>query len=225
MVTSLAKNSPKLKGDKSQKPCPKWIGPCIARVRNAELLAKGKHQATQLSQKSVPGLPIRIHLPQEPEAKILQPVVREIGESLPKAKPCNSDVQDVRKETGEIPADMRKSKTKAGFCNSVCWYAFNQKENHCLWAGGQDDRMNPNALQWRKKVLIRDKHHCRICHDNQRLEVHHIKPFGRYMADRWIVANGLTLCHKCHAGFRHREMEYSEILTKIAKVPVMVWKV
>lgn len=82
----------------------------------------------------------------------------------------------------------------------------------------------PEALQWRKSVLKRDHKFCRLCHARHDLETHHIKPFGTHKDDRWIVSNGITLCHDCHVQFRNKEMDYVDILSFIASIPVVVWR-
>jgi len=94
---------------------------------------------------------------------------------------------------------------------------------HVLWAGGQDERMNPRGAKWRKAVLKRDKRRCRICHATTRLEAHHILPFGTHLDQRWDLSNGLTLCHECHVKFRNRELQHAEMLKFIASIPVEVW--
>lgn len=121
-------------------------------------------------------------------------------------------------------AEIRKNVGGKHFCSPECWYSHNQREEHYGWAGGQDERMNPESRLWRKAVLERDKNHCRRCHGTARLETHHIHPFGQYPEKRWEVSNGVTLCRSCHQLFRHREMEYAEILTFMAPVPVVVWR-
>ncbi len=92
-----------------------------------------------------------------------------------------------------------------------------------MWAGGQNERMNPEANKWRKAVFERDKFYCRRCHSRRKLEAHHIYPFGQYPERRWDLANGVTLCRECHRKFRHHEIEYAEILSLIASTPLEVW--
>ena len=129
------------------------------------------------------------------------------------------------KQFRKYQAEIAKNQGDKHFCTPDCWYAYNQRDNHYLWTGGQDDRMNPDGIAWRKAVLQRDKYHCRICHARRHLEVHHIYPFGTHPERRWELANGITLCHSCHTGFRHLEMEYVEILRFMASIPVEVWYV
>jgi 5-methylcytosine-specific restriction endonuclease McrA len=135
-----------------------------------------------------------------------------------RCKTCNARVD-------RTPSEVKKSKGKEGFCGPGCWYSFNRRDNHYLWAGGQHDRMNPEGVRWRRAVLKRDKGHCRLCHETRRLEAHHILPFVSHPAERWEVSNGLTLCHGCHVKFRNREMEHVEALQFIAGIPLVVWRI
>jgi 5-methylcytosine-specific restriction endonuclease McrA len=127
------------------------------------------------------------------------------------------------REFDKYQAEIRKTRRGMHFCSTGCFYEYNQRENHSLWTGGQHERMNPKNQPWRRAVLERDKYHCRICRSWERLEVHHILPFGTHPEQRWDVGNGLTLCHSCHVGFRNKELDYAEILQFIASIPVVVW--
>lgn len=120
-------------------------------------------------------------------------------------------------------AEERKAKGDKRFCSHDCWYAYNVRDNHYLWTGGQHERMNPDGLIWRKAVLERDQYYCRLCHARRHLEAHHILPFGTHSAVRWDVSNGVTLCHECHVQLRNREMEYAKELQVIASIPLEVW--
>lgn len=122
-------------------------------------------------------------------------------------------------------AEIKKNKDGLHFCSSVCWYKHNRGENHYLWDGGQNERVNANYVEWHKAVLGRDRFHCRICHARSKLEAHHIQRFATHPDRRWVVDNGLTLCHDCHIGFRHHEEEYEEMLSFVASVSVEVWNV
>lgn len=133
--------------------------------------------------------------------------------------------QVCKKQIERHHSEIKKSVKGLYFCSSDCWYEHNQGENHYLWAGGQNERVNPNYTKWRKAVLERDKYYCRICHSQDRLEVHHIKRFATHPDIRWNIDNGLTLCHDCHIGFRNREEEYTDMLNTIRQVKVEVWYV
>jgi hypothetical protein len=122
-------------------------------------------------------------------------------------------------------AEIRKNVSDKHFCSPLCWYSFNQRDNHYIWRGGQDGRMSPEARIWRKAVLKRDKYYCRICHSQRKLEAHHIVPFSTSVEERWNVANGITLCHECHAKTFQREMEHVEALRLFASIELVVWHV
>jgi hypothetical protein len=58
----------------------------------------------------------------------------------------------------------------------------------------------PGWARRRKQVLVRDRHHCRLCGVQNRLEVAHIN--GDATDDR--MWNLLTLCHDDHTAFDGR---------------------
>lgn len=122
-------------------------------------------------------------------------------------------------------SEIKRNKTGKHFCSSDCWYSYNRRDNHYLWSGGQNERINSQYFEWRKAVLERDHYFCRWCHSQDRLEVHHIWKFSKYPERRWDVSNGLTLCHDCHLSFLWREDEHIELFSFITSVPVVVWNV
>lgn len=82
-------------------------------------------------------------------------------------------------------------------------------KNASNWQGGktkkQKIRMLAKHLQWRKDILIRDCFECRLCKDNNKLEVHHIIPFSKNESLRLELSNGLTLCKKCHRNLHRKK--------------------
>ena len=126
------------------------------------------------------------------------------------------------KEFRKYKSEIKKTKNGRHFCSHQCYYQYNHKDHHCQWKGGQHERMNPQSSEWRRAVISRDKGLCRRCLGTSRLEAHHIRPFSTHPELRWEVSNGLTLCHNCHVLFRHREMEYAEILSVIASVELLI---
>lgn len=125
----------------------------------------------------------------------------------------------------KVAAEVRKNRSGHHFCSPSCWYDFNQRENHYEWAGGQQGRVSREGRAWRRAVLARDCGFCRICHAAEQLEAHHIRPYSTHPEQRWLVENGVTLCEDCHRKFRGVELEYVEILSFVASVPVVVWQV
>lgn len=61
-------------------------------------------------------------------------------------------------------------------------------------------RRSPEYSDWRNAVFARDSFTCQKCGDatGGNLRAHHIKPFAEYPELRFDLANGITLCHKCH---------------------------
>jgi len=51
---------------------------------------------------------------------------------------------------------------------------------------------------WRDKVFKRDKWTCQHCGKKGKMNAHHIKSFKEYENQRYVVANGITLCESCH---------------------------
>ncbi len=150
-----------------------------------------------------------------------RPCARSGSPTRPKKTPV-VECWTCGKEFNKYRAAMKKTVGDKHFCSPGCWYSHNQRDNHYLWTGGQNERMCPEAMVWRKAVLRRDKKYCRICHATTRLEAHHILPFGKHCTVRWDVANGITLCHSCHVKTFVREEEYVEALQLIASIELVV---
>ena len=131
---------------------------------------------------------------------------------------CNSEFEKHRSE-------IKKNVHDKNFCSPECWYEYNQGDNHYGYEGGQNERINAEYHEWRKSVIERDHGYCRLCHSQERLEVHHIHRFAIYPDMRWDIQNGITLCHDCHVGFRNKEEDYIDELMFIASVPVEAWNV
>lgn len=51
---------------------------------------------------------------------------------------------------------------------------------------------------WSKKVFFRDNHTCQICGGTEQLEAHHQWPQSSFVAFRYLIRNGVTLCRGCH---------------------------
>ncbi|GHU62052.1 hypothetical protein FACS189445_4670 [Spirochaetia bacterium] len=54
---------------------------------------------------------------------------------------------------------------------------------------------------WRTAVFTRDNYTCQDCGvilPPDKLEAHHLKPYSVAPELEHVVANGQTLCHKCH---------------------------
>ena len=75
--------------------------------------------------------------------------------------------------------------------------------NNPNWRGGVDKRScrirhSADYFDWRKAVIARDGHVCRLCGNACKPHVDHIHPFSLYPAIRFAVWNGRVLCEPCH---------------------------
>ena len=71
------------------------------------------------------------------------------------------------------------------------------------------DRQTREYKQWRKSVFERDNYTCQACGEKGgRLQAHHIKQWALYPKERYNVANGVTLCKKCHKKVHIKGVEY-----------------
>ena len=110
------------------------------------------------------------------------------------------------------------------FCGSVFQhrrgapYATFRRQKFCSWlcgvkgrtnrTGADHPNWNPNARRknrggshrkWRDAVISRDGGRCVRCGvEKVELHAHHLKPYKDYPELRFDVANGETLCYKCH---------------------------
>lgn len=96
------------------------------------------------------------------------------------------------KETRRKISEITKERTPRG-------------EAHYAWKNGAkkrllNDRRKAEYYVWRDAVFARDKYTCQKCKDAQggNLRAHHIMPFSTHKDLRFVVENGLTLCHTCH---------------------------
>tara|TARA_E500000178_G_scaffold307394_1_gene320320 strand:+ start:37 stop:309 length:273 start_codon:yes stop_codon:yes gene_type:complete len=76
---------------------------------------------------------------------------------------------------------------------------------------------DPNYKEWRKKVFARDKFSCQWpnCVLKSKLNAHHIKKWADNPGLRFLVANGITLCHKHHKMIHGNEEVYAALFLKI----------
>lgn len=72
---------------------------------------------------------------------------------------------------------------------------------------GERNLHDPLQKQWRKQVKDRDGWSCRIADNNcgGRLEAHHILRWADFLELRYVVNNGITLCHAHHPRARAEE--------------------
>ena len=89
------------------------------------------------------------------------------------------------------------------FCSKPC-----ADEGGFRYRGEQHHNYKPDARRrsrrgrqgwWVRKVLSRDNATCQKCGAKDvELHAHHIKSYSEYPELRWEVANGITLCFRCH---------------------------
>lgn len=102
------------------------------------------------------------------------------------------------------------------YCSRKC-YDGNRNmpkgENHWNWKGGisvqNDKRDSAEYKQWRLAVYKRDNYCCVKCGSKEKLNAHHLKSWKNYPQLRYVVANGVTLCEKCHIKY-HQENGYDD---------------
>jgi 5-methylcytosine-specific restriction endonuclease McrA len=102
---------------------------------------------------------------------------------------------------GETEAISGFSKRK--FCSKEC-----SKHGQKYRSGEEHPLFNPNSRRkdrrgkhgaWARAVISRDKATCQRCGaQGIELQAHHILSFKEHPEKRWELANGETLCHRCH---------------------------
>jgi 5-methylcytosine-specific restriction endonuclease McrA len=85
------------------------------------------------------------------------------------------------------------------------------------WKNSERDFSSPEYRAWRDNVKKRDKHRCQWpgCCSNKSIQVHHIKTWANYPAMRFVEANGITLCKRCHDSIRGKEADYEFFFMKV----------
>jgi predicted restriction endonuclease len=78
---------------------------------------------------------------------------------------------------------------------------------------------DPLYKSWRKGVYERDKYQCQWpgCNVSKKLNAHHIKKWADYPALRFILDNGITLCHLHHRMIKNLEEIYEGVFFKIVQ--------
>jgi len=76
-------------------------------------------------------------------------------------------------------------------------------------------RQSKEYKEWRIHALNRDKWKCKICGSTKFLHVHHIIPLSKnkkLIIDR---NNSVTLCKKCHAFLRYKELAFVSLFRNL----------
>jgi len=76
---------------------------------------------------------------------------------------------------------------------------------------------DPLYKNWRTQVYKRDGHQCQWpeCGSRGRLNAHHIKTWAGNPALRFSIANGITLCWRCHKKVHGKEEYYEKFFFSI----------
>lgn len=83
-----------------------------------------------------------------------------------------------------------------------------------------EEKRSPAYKFWRKEICCRDNWKCRLKNEecNGRLEVHHILSWRDYPELRYIINNGITLCHFHHPRKREEEKRMIPIFQELLSV-------
>lgn len=79
------------------------------------------------------------------------------------------------------------------------------------------DYQSPHYRKWRDDIKKRDGYTCQWpgCSSRSSLQVHHIKTWAKYPALRFVMANGITLCRKCHEDVKGKEADFEGFFLKL----------
>jgi DNA-directed RNA polymerase specialized sigma subunit len=79
------------------------------------------------------------------------------------------------------------------------------------WDDSIDDYYGESWAEMRQKTVQRDNEQCRVCGDDEIVNVHHIKPRRLFANpdDSNTLDNLVTLCRSCHGTFENRWTECS----------------
>jgi hypothetical protein len=85
---------------------------------------------------------------------------------------------------------------------------------------------DPEYKQWRKKVLERDNNTCRLLSSDceGRLESHHIFSWKEFPELRYIINNGIALCHRHHPKGESDEKRMIPILQELLSVSKVLYR-
>ncbi len=79
------------------------------------------------------------------------------------------------------------------------------------------DFNSPHYRKWRDEIKERDNYTCQWpgCASRSQLQVHHIKTWASHPSLRFTVANGITLCRKCHKQVTGKESDFETFFLKL----------
>jgi len=86
----------------------------------------------------------------------------------------------------------------------------------------EGDRRSSAYVTWRKEVWLRDNFKCKIANldCNGKIEAHHISGYSKHPELRFIINNGITLCHAHHPRKRAEEKRLIQTFQKLVSMSV-----
>lgn len=115
--------------------------------------------------------------------------------------------------------------SKHNFCGYDCYHAWmidnTAGERSPNWRGGIT-AISSNGLktvEWRtvRKVLFARFPFCVMCGSENYLQGHHIKTRGDRPDLMYSIDNLITLCRRCHAGIKGKEIDWEDYFTRIVR--------
>lgn len=77
------------------------------------------------------------------------------------------------------------------------------KECSCKKTRSKRKWRSEKYKEWRQAVYKRDNYKCVICGSTHKLNAHHLYSYSNCKTLRYLVKNGVTLCHKHHEQFHY----------------------
>lgn len=126
--------------------------------------------------------------------------------------PWNKGLKGVQKST----LKGKKLPNKSGI-NHPKWISDRTK---LLKYNGSEERRSPAYKNWRINIFKRDKFICSLKSSecNGKIEAHHILSWRNYPELRFIINNGITLCHFHHPRKREEEKRMIPIFQELLSV-------
>lgn len=97
------------------------------------------------------------------------------------------------------------------------YYQRKFKKNRKRFNKDTRNHNSPEYTKWRKEVKERDNYQCQWpgCGCRKRIQVHHIKTWAKNPGLRYTLANGITLCNRCHDYVKGKEQDYEFFFLKL----------
>lgn len=136
--------------------------------------------------------------------------------------------EETKKKISKAHKGMRKpwvSKTQKGNKNALGHRGLKGKENiryklDRTTLAKHHERNDSAYQEWRKQVWLRDNFKCRLANKECKGKIiaHHILSWRDYPELRYIINNGITLCHAHHPRKRAEEKRLIPIFMELVSV-------